>query len=90
MMYKPRVWSFVWKHHPLLKEAPGPRQLVSSDFECVCLMWCTCADLVKKRCDTSQNLSHLYAIVHALRNAKMYNKSFFKCVLIGLCEGQLF
>lgn len=28
--------------------------------------------------------------VHALRNAKMYNKSFSQCVPLGLCEGQVF
>lgn len=33
---------------------------------------------------------HLYAIVHALRNAKMYNKSFSQRVPLGLCEGQVF
>lgn len=81
---------FFWKRHPLIAGAPRPWQLVSSDFECVSLMWCTCTGLVKKRRDASQNLFHLYAIVHALRNAKMYNKSFFKCVLLGLCEGQIF
>lgn len=54
-------------------------------FDVVYLYW-PC----QKRRDASQNLFHLYAIVHALRNAKMYNKSFFKCVLLGLCEGQIF
>lgn len=90
MTCKPCIWSFFWKHHPLILGAPWPQQSVSSDVECVCLMWCTCAGLSKKKCDASLNLFHLYTIAHALRNAKMYNKSFFKCVLIGLCEGQLF
>lgn len=41
-------------------------------FDVVYLCW-----PVKKKCDASLNLFHLYAIAHALRNAKMYNKSFF-------------
>jgi hypothetical protein len=73
---------------PVLQELVGhSSQLVqtSSVFDVVCLCW----PRQNKR-DASQNLFHLYAIVHALRNAKMYNKPFFKFVLIGLCEGQIF
>lgn len=52
--------------------AVGQLRLGASLFDVVYLCW-----PFQKRCDASQNLFHLYAIVHALRNAKMYNKSFF-------------
>lgn len=52
-------------------------------------MWCACSQPRENRQrDASRNPLHLYDIVHALRNAKMYNKLFSKCVLIGVCEGQ--
>lgn len=56
----------------LLGLSAGQLRLGMRLFDVVCLHWPS-----QKWCDAFLNLFHLYAIIHALRNAKMYNKSFF-------------